>query len=435
MKTNIKFQQKAEQLIPGGNSLLSKRRQMFSPGMWPSFFSSTAGLIVEDLDGNAYKDFSHYSVGTCTLGYNNKEVNDVVKECIDKGVMSTLNCPEEVLLAEKLINMHPWAEMCRFARTGGEANALAVRIARAATKKDKIIIHGYHGWHDWYLSANLGDNEALDGHLLPGLAPLGVPKALRGTTIPMDVFNTEALKEELNRGDIAAVKMEVMRSRRPTRDEIYKIRKLCDEYNVLLIFDECTSGFREAFGGMHLNYQVYPDLCVLGKTIGNGYALTTVIGKGSVMKSSESSFISSTFWTERIGFVASLKTLEVMERERSWTAITETGKYYIDRVSSVAKKNSLKIRWSGMPALASYSLEYSSLEWNVIKTFITESLLNKGYLHACLFYPSLLHTREEVDLFVEALSDTFSELKSMSSTAITDSLIGEPCYNTFKRLN
>ena len=223
MKENIKFQEKAEQLIPGGNSLLSKRRQMFSPGMWPSFFSSTAGLIVKDLEGNTYKDFSHYSVGTCTLGYNNKEINDVVKDCIDKGVMSTLNCPEEVLLAEKLISMHPWAEMCRFARTGGEANALAVRIARAATKKDKIIIHGYHGWHDWYLSSNLGDNEALDGHLLPGLAPLGVPKVLRGTTIPMDVFDTEALVEELKRGDIAAVKMEVMRSRRPTREEIFRI--------------------------------------------------------------------------------------------------------------------------------------------------------------------------------------------------------------------
>ena len=164
--------------------LLSKRPEMFLPDRWPAYFSKTKGCMVWDLDGNAYIDMSIMGIGTNTLGYGHPEVDEAVCNVVKQGNMSTLNCPEEVLLAERLVELHQWADMVRFARSGGEANAIAIRIARAASGRDKVAICGYHGWHDWYLSTNLADEKGLDGHLLPGLEPKGVPRNLAGTVLP-----------------------------------------------------------------------------------------------------------------------------------------------------------------------------------------------------------------------------------------------------------
>ena len=134
---------------------------------------------MSDLDNNKFIDMSIMGIGTNILGYGNKEVDQAVVQTVRNGNMSTLNCPEEVYLAEKLISMHDWSGMVRFARSGGEANAIAIRIARAASGKDKVAICGYHGWHDWYLATNLKNKKGLDGHLLPGLNPLGSKKFKR----------------------------------------------------------------------------------------------------------------------------------------------------------------------------------------------------------------------------------------------------------------
>lgn len=433
MGKSVSMREKALKLIPGGNSLLSKRSEMFSPTMWPGYFQSAAGIQVQDLDGKFYKDFSHFSVGTCTLGYANVEVNSKVKDIIDLGIMSTLNCPEEVLMAEKLIKMHPWADKVRFARSGGEINAVAVRLARASTGKEKILINGYHGWHDWYLSVNLTGSGELDNHLLPGLEPLGVPSALKETATPFGVGDLEFVKKELETGEYAALKMEVMRSKRPTKDYLNAIRQLCDENNTLLIFDECTSGFREAFGGMHLNYGINPDLCILGKAIGNGFALTCVMGTKEVMDSSAGSFISSTFWTERIGFTAGLATLEIMEREKSWERITHLGQFYKDLLTETFHELDLEIEWSGMPALIGYA--FKEPNWMSIKTKITEELLRLGYLHGSLFYPSIAHNEEDIIEFNNALKMVLIKLKEYGFERVANEMKGKTAHNTFKRLN
>ncbi|SVC21393.1 uncharacterized protein METZ01_LOCUS274247, partial [marine metagenome] len=177
---------RAKKIIPGGNMLLSKRSEMFLPEKWPSYYSKSKGCKVWDLDGREYTDMSIMGVGTNILGYCNEEVDRSVIEAVNRGNMSTFNCPEEVYLSENLVELHPWADMVRLARTGGEANAMAIRIARAASGKDKVAICGYHGWHDWYLSANLTGNNNLGNHLLPGLEPKGVPKELKGTVFPFN---------------------------------------------------------------------------------------------------------------------------------------------------------------------------------------------------------------------------------------------------------
>ena len=161
MGSGQKLWGRAKGVIPGGNMLLSKRAEMFLPEQWPVYFSKAQGYKVWDMDGVEYIDMSIMGIGTNVLGYGHPEVDEAVKNTVNMGNMSTFNCPEEVYLAEKLIDMHSWADMARFARSGGEANAIAVRIARAAAGKEKIAICGYHGWHDWYLSSNLSNKLSL----------------------------------------------------------------------------------------------------------------------------------------------------------------------------------------------------------------------------------------------------------------------------------
>ena len=296
---------RAKKVIPGGNMLLSKRPEMFLPNLWPAYFSSAKGFNVWDLDGVKYIDMSLMGVGTNTLGYGHPQVDIAVKKNIGLGNLTTLNCPEEVFLAEKLIEMHPWADMAKFTRSGGEANAVAIRIARAAAGKDGVAICGYHGWHDWYLAANLNNDDQLDGHLLPGLKPNGVPRSLIGTVFPFNYNEIGELERLVSDNRIGVIKMEVSRNQIPKNDFLKKVRDLATQNGIVLVFDECTSGFRETFGGLHLKYGVNPDMAVFGKTLGNGYAINAVLGRRCVMDSAQSTFISSTFWTERIGPTAS----------------------------------------------------------------------------------------------------------------------------------
>jgi len=265
MGTGQKLWRRAKQIIPGGNMLLSKRAEMFLPEQWPAYFSKAKGCKVWDLDGNEYTDVSIMGIGTNILGYGHEEVDAAVRATVDAGNMSTFNCPEEVYLAEKLIELHPWADMARFARSGGEANAIAIRIARAASGRDKVAVCGYHGWHDWYLSANLADDSGLDGHLLPGLEPNGVPRALQGTVFPFNYNNFAELEALVQRHDIGVIKMEVVRNKGPEDNFLQKVRKLATDRRIVLIFDECTSGFRQTFGGLHKMYGVEPDMAMFGK--------------------------------------------------------------------------------------------------------------------------------------------------------------------------
>ena len=307
----------AKTLIPGGNQLLSKKPEKFAPGLWPTYYKKAKGYEVWDLDDNRFFDFAGLGVGTCSLGYADPDVNASVRHAVDEGSMCVLNCPEEVALAEKLVGLHPWADMARFARTGGEACAIAIRIARAATRKDKIAFCGYHGWHDWYLSSNLADQSNLDGQLLPGLEPVGVPRGLQKTAFPFNYNQLDELEAIVaEHGDeLAAIIMEPERYIEPAPGFLEGVRAMADKVGAVLIVDEVTSGFRINLGGVHLTQAFEPDMAVFGKALGNGYPISAVIGKRDIMDAAQSTFISSTMWTERVGFAAALATLEKMERE------------------------------------------------------------------------------------------------------------------------
>ena len=429
-----KLWRRAKRVIPGGNMLLSKRAEMFLPEKWPAYFSRAKGCRVWDLDGRELIDMSIMGIGTNILGYGHPEVDGAVAATVAAGNMSSLNCPEEVWLAERLVAMHPWAEMARFARSGGEANAIAIRIARAATDRDTVAICGYHGWHDWYLATNLHKDSGLEEHLLPGLEPNGVPKALNGSVQPFSFNRLDQLEAIAASHDLAAVMMEVQRSTPPDPGFLDSVRKLCSRKGIVLIFDECSSGFRETFGGLHLKYGVEPDMAMFGKALGNGYAITATIGRRAVMEAAQSTFISSTFWTERIGPTAALKTLEVMEHERSWEQITATGVQLRQSWQDLADRHGLAISHNGLPALTGFAFKSpQALEY---KTLITQEMLKRGYLAATSCYVSLAHTPEVINPYLEALDDVFDLIGECEAGRPVDELLEGPvCHGGFKRLN
>ena len=436
LNTGQKLYKRAKRVIPGGNMLLSKRPEMFLPGKWPAYFSKAKGCKVWDLDGKEYIDMSIMGIGTNTLGYGHPEVDEAVIKTVKDGNMSTFNCPEEVHLAEKLIEIHPWADMVRFARAGGEINSIAIRIARASTGRDKIAFCGYHGWHDWYLSTNLNNDKNLDGHLLPGLQPNGVPRGLTGTTLPFNYNDIEQLEQLIkdNHGEIAAIKMEVSRNEDPKDNYLQKVRDLATENNIVLIFDECTSGFRETFGGLHKKYDVEPDIAIFAKALGNGYAISACIGRQEFMQAAQQTFISSTFWTERIGPTAALKTLEIMEREKSWESITQIGNNISNQWQSLSDKHNLSISTWGIPALSGYTFNApNALSY---KTLITQEMLKRGYLAANSVYACTEHTKELVDGYFAELDPIFATIKECEDGRDVNSLLEGPlCHSGFKRLN
>ena len=430
--TGQKLWKRAKTIIPGGNMLLSKRSEMFLPDLWPSYFEKSKGCYVWDLDNKKFLDMCIMGIGTNTLGYGDPEVDAAVESVIKKGNMSTLNCPEEVYLAEKLIEMHPWAEMVRFTRSGGEANAVAVRIARAASGKDGVAICGYHGWHDWYLSANLSSDKSLNGHLMPGLEPKGVPQSLENSVFTFNYNDIEELVTLISKKNIGVVFMEVKRNFEPENDFLQKVRKLTKDNGIVLVFDECTSGFRETYGGIHLKYNIEPDIAMFGKALGNGYAINAVIGRASVMEAAQSTFISSTFWTERIGPAAALKTLEVMKAKRSWEIITKIGNEMSKIWDSIAQNHNLKISITGLPALTSFVFDDpNALKY---KTYLTQEMLKNNVLASNSFYASTEHSKSNLEHYANIFNDVFYKLDKNKGDI--DQLIESPvCHSGFKRLN
>lgn len=435
MSKTQKLWKRAKSLIPGGNMILSKRPELFHPTLWPAYFNKAKGCEVWDLDGKKYLDISLMGVGSNILGYANTEVDNAVKSAISKSNLSSLNCPEEVELCERLVSMHPWSDMARLARTGGEASAIAVRIARAASGKNKVAFCGYHGWHDWYLSANLKGTNSLKPHLMPGLDPAGVPKNLKNTAIPFNYNKFEELEKIVREHDIGTIKMEVSRNQKPEDNFLKKVRRLCDQKNIILIFDECSSGFRQSFGGLHKIYGVNPDMAWFGKALGNGFGITAIIGKKEIMEHAQDTFISSTFWSERSGPVAANKTLDIMERTKSWKIITGIGNEVQKKWELLGKKHNLNIQINGIPALSTFSIV--SNDWLKYKTFITQEMLKKGFLATNAIFVSVKHNKKILKIYFEILDQLFFQISEFESgkKSVDEKLKGVICHSGFKRLN
>ncbi|HYA86310.1 MAG TPA: aminotransferase class III-fold pyridoxal phosphate-dependent enzyme [Nitrospirota bacterium] len=426
---------KAKALIPGGTQLLSKRPEMFLPDLWPAYYEKAKGCEVWDLDGNKYIDMITMGIGACILGYSDDNVNTAVKNIIDKGSMSILNAPEEVELAELLCALHPWAGMVRYTRGGGEAVTVAVRIARAKTKKDKVLFCGYHGWHDWYLSANLSEDRALDGHLLPGLAPRGVPRALRGSSYPFVYNDTKGLKNLVDKfkNEIGVIVLEAIRNVEPEKEFINAIMEVTRELGVVFIVDEITSGWRLNLGGAHLLYKIEPDIAVFAKSISNGFPMGAIIGKEEVMEAAQDTFISSTYWTERIGPTAALATIKKLRENNVSNHLVAVGEKIQEGWKTAAAKNGIPIEVSGIYPLSHFN--FQGKKPLVLKTLFTQLMLEKGYLASNSFYASYAHKEDHVKGYLMAADEVFSFISRIMRDGKPENYLKGPvCHSGFKRL-
>ena len=426
---------KAKEIIPGGTQLLSKRPEMFLPEFWPAYFKKAKGCIVTDLDGARYVDMSYMGIGANPLGYADPDVNRAVKKVIDDGSQSTLNSPEEVELAELLIKLHPWSSMVRFARCGGEAMAVAVRIARAHTGKDTVLFCGYHGWHDWYLAANLSSDKALDGQLLPGLEPAGVPRGLKGTALPFMYNDTNSFLKLVkeNKGKIAAIVMEPVRSVDPTPEFIKTIEDTAKKENIVLIVDEVTAAFRINAGGAHLVYNIHPDIAVFAKAMSNGYPMAAIVGKGEIMSAAQDTFISSTYWTERIGPTAALATIKKFRSKNVASHLIKAGKKVKAGWQKAADKHGLTIHIDGVDPIAHFGIDYK--DPLVVKTVYTQLMLKDGFLATNAFYASYAHKTEDINKYLKATDKAFAKIsKGIENGTLEKLLKGPVCQSGFTRL-
>lgn len=427
--------QKAKSIIPGGTQLLSKRPEMFLPDQWPAYYSRANGCEVWDLDGNHYYDFAQMGVGSCTLGYNNPVISKAVKYAIDNGSMCTLNAYEEVELAEKLIEMNPWGDMVRFARTGGEINNIAIRIARAYTGKSRVAFCGYHGWHDWYISANLADDSRLDEQLLPGLKPAGVPRELLNTSLPFiynDISSLETLIEKYG-NTFAAIIMEPQRGTKPTQEFLQGVKTIAKCIGAVLMFDEVTSGFRMNIGGIHRTMGINPDIAIYGKALGNGHPIAAVVGKREIMEAAQTSFISSTFWTERIGFAAALSTIKEMERIDSTAHLIWAGKTINSIWTKAAEAQAIKIHLEGIEPLTHINFDYENS--TEVLTLYSQLMLEKGFLLGAAVYTTTAYTEDILKQFEDATNESFEVIaKAVKNGNVKDLLKGPVKHTGFARL-
>ena len=421
----------AKKMIPGGTQLLSKRPEMFAPEIWPAYYSKAKGSKVWDLDGNKYTDMSIMGIGANILGYADPHVDKAVKRVIDKSVSSSLNCPEEVELASLLTNLHPWAKMVRYARSGGEAMALAVRIARAYTKRDIVLFSGYHGWEDWYLSSNVGNNSALDGQLMDGLNPSGVPRSLKGTSLPFFLDDIDDFYKNFKglENKIAAIIIEPARGNEAPKKLLNKLKNISKDIGSVLIFDEITSGFRMCAGGIHLRYGINPDIAVFAKSLANGYAMSAILGCENVMDSAQNTFISSTNWTDRIGPTAAIATIKKYIEKNVATHIIKIGSETQSIWQEKSDKYNLDVKVSGIPTLA--ALAFPGQNSQIINTFFVIEMLKLGFLGFRQFKPSYAHSFKDLKLYSNAVDLVFEKI---AKTSIDEMLKTPVAHSGFFRL-
>lgn len=427
----------AKKIIPGGTQLLSKRPEMFAPEHWPAYYEQAIGCEVVDTGGRRYIDMSSGGILACILGYADPDVNAAVIRRVHLGSMATQQTHDEVRLAKLLLEIHPWAERVRFTRTGGEAATVAVRIARAATGREKVAICGYHGWHDWYLAANLNDAglDALKQHLLPGLEPAGVPASLKGTTLPFNYNQLDELDAIIAQhgDDLAAIVMEPTRHTDPAPGFLEGVRERATRAGAKLIFDEISIGWRLCLGGAHLKFGVTPDLALFAKAISNGFAMGAVIGNADTMAAAEGSFISSAYWTEGIGPAAAVAAIEKMQRLDVPAHLAKIGQAMRAGWQQLGEEKGVPVTTGGRPEMALIGFDHADA--NALMTLFTTRMLDHGFLAAGAFNATMAHEPRHVEQYLEAAAIVFGEIREATERGDVMARIGgQPKHTMFARL-
>ncbi|MCD6351333.1 MAG: aminotransferase class III-fold pyridoxal phosphate-dependent enzyme [Armatimonadetes bacterium] len=407
---SLELYERARRCIPTGTHLFSRRPELGAFGVSPIFSDRQSGGRLWDVDGNEYVDLV-MGAGAVLLGHGYPPVVKAVQRQAALGTGLSLNHPLEVELAELLIEVIPCAEQVRFCKGGGEADMIAVRLARAATGRDKIAFCGYHGWHDWYLAANFGDGSTLNAHLMPGITTAGVPRALAGTTLPFEYNNLASLKAvlEANEGEVAAIILEATRSASPEPGFLEGVRELATQHGAVLIFDEVVTGFRLALGGAQEYYGVLPDLATYAKALSNGFALGAVAGKREVMRAAEDSFISSVYWAEATGLAGGLASVKAIRELDVPEQVRQKGERLSRGLQQIINDAGVPASCQGHPQHFFLRFEHDDPEVNQqLTTLYLQEMARRGVFAYPVVYLCAEHAQRDLDDVLEAAEQTFA---------------------------
>jgi glutamate-1-semialdehyde 2,1-aminomutase len=378
--------QRAEKVIPLGSQTFSKSRIQYPEGQAPLFLTHGRGGRVWDVDGNEYVDLVN-GLLPVVLGYCDPDVDEAIRAQLGKGISFSLATELEVELAELLVELIPCAEMVRFGKNGSDATSACIRIARAATGRDRVAAGGYHGWQDWYIGATTRNR--------------GIPGAVRGLTHKFPFLDIAALEALLDahKGEFAAVILETVGAAEPTRAQLEAIRDLTHRHGALLVFDEIITGFRVHLGGAQARYGVTPDLAAFGKSMGNGMPIAAVVGRADLMREMENIFFSSTFGGEALSLAASLATVKKM-RERKviedlWGKGTALATGLRERIGRHGLSGVISV--NGVPSWTLLGFhDAPKARKEAVKTLLMIEMLRRGVLSTGSHNVSYAHTQADI---------------------------------------
>ncbi len=405
LENSLKEFDHGKSLIPGG-VLGIRRPYNFVEGEFPVYFDSGKGGRVTDIDGNEYIDYL-CAYGPMIIGNREEEIdNAVINQIREKGFCFSLTQKYQNQLAEKMKELIPCAEMSLFVCTGSDATTTAIRLSRSYTGKKKVMRCGYHGWHDWCVEVKGG-----------------VPEKLYEDVHEFHYNNLESLENLLKEygDDTAAVIVTPVghplaaEMEEPKPGFLEGCKELAHKYGAVLIFDEIRSGFRVSIGGAQKYYGVTPDMAVFGKAMANGYPIGAVTGKAEIMKEGEANvFISSTFFPNSLSFVAALKTIEILERDKVLDTIWEKGNYFIEKVQALIEKHDVGARITGIAPMMFITFDKDANKtYKAKRTEFYTQLIRKGvflqpFHHGYICYR---HTQEDLDYTINTIDEALAYIK------------------------
>ena len=412
----------AEAVIPLGSQTFSKSRTQYPVGVSPFFASKGSGSYLWDVDGNKYVDLVA-SLAAVTLGYGDPEINKAVKRQLKKGVSLSLSSKLETVVAEKIIDLVPSAEMVRFAKNGSDATSAAVRIARYFTGRDHIISIGYHGWHDWYIGSTTRS--------------MGVPSAVQALTLSArynDLSHVENLFEEA-KGDVAAVILEPMNSVDPAPGYLESLRNFCSSNNILLIFDEVITGFRFARGGAQELFGVTPDLSCFGKGIANGFPISVIAGRREIMEGFKEVFFSGTFGGELLSLTAANVVLDKVRENRVIPELYRLGQAIQQGLLGEISRNKYEfVNISGNPTwtFLNWTLSSDALQ-NKVKTYFLQEMFKRGILVLSTNNVTTTLSQKDISKILTAYAEVFEAISQALERDSLDALLEcQPIVPLFK---
>ncbi len=377
--------ERALKTIPLASQTFSKSAMNFVRGASPLFLDRGKGCRVWDVDGNEYIDYV-LGLMPIVLGYCDPDVDAAIRAQLEKGIIFSLATELEVQVAERLVRLIPCAEMVRFGKNGSDATSAAVRLARAHTGRDRVIVCGYHGWHDWYIGTTTRH--------------LGVPNAVRDLSISLPYGDLQVFEDVLahNRNDFAAIVIEPVGGLGGSAEFLKGLRSLTERYGVVLVFDEIVTGFRLDLGGAQRYYGVTPDLAAFGKAMGNGMPIAAVVGRGAIMRRMEDIFFSGTFGGETLSLAASLATIDKLERTNAVARIHAVGERLIAGINDILARAAVahRIVVQGMPWHPVIRVTGGGVQDRIVSSVLRQELVANGVLGSGVINIALTHDDPEV---------------------------------------